>query len=167
MHRPGRWRKSAAAAIAAACAALCVSVPAAQCAVAVLHDDSGADAKFSRSRAENVRRLLAEAGIESEAFPVSSLESALAPPAAVAHFVWVSKIPPAGKAALSKYAARGGKVVVHGSFSADLAEICGLAPPRVEYVEPPPGGVAWTGFAFDGPPPLDAPRSVENRVGKV
>ncbi len=150
----------AAALFAAAC-------PATASPVAVAFDDAGADAKFSRSRAVNVQRLLAAAGLESSLHPVSALAGGLAPDVSVLHVVWISRLPSASDKAVRAFVARGGKVVVHGSFSPELAGIMGLATPSIDYETPRPGASAWTGFELPAPRLLDAPERVDNRVAKV
>ncbi len=135
--------------------------------VVVIHDDSGDDAKFSRSRAVNVQRLLDEAGLPSSLHPSSALAAALAAPTAVAHFVWASALPADAPRQLSSFVARGGRLVVHGSTSPALAAALGLEKPEVSYEEPAPGGVAWTCWAFSGTPPFDSPKRIDNRAAKV
>lgn len=155
---------------AAALAALFFAAPHLTAApVAVLYDGEGADAKFSRSRAVNVQRLLAASGLESTLWSVADLAAGRGPDAEVRvlHAVWVSKLPPAADRAVRAFTGRGGKVVVHGSFSPELSRIMGLAPPVVEYEEPMAGAVAWTAFVLPPPRLLNAPERVENRVGKI
>ena len=125
-----------------------------------------ADARFGRSRAENVRVLLAEAGAPVALFPLSALRQALSEPCRVAHLVRVNRLTREEKALVEAFVARGGRLVVHSSYSPDLAALFGLEPPRDEWAEAAAGDV-WTGYALSAPLPLHAPSFVPNRTPRV
>lgn len=153
---------------AALFAALVSTVAAATAPCAVVWDDRGAAgaAKFSKSRAENAVSLLARGGIRAPLFPLSRLAEALAEPCRVLHLVLPDAATAADGAALSKFAGRGGKVVVHGSYSPVVAEFFGLQKPSAASSAPRRGG-AWTGYALADPRPLNSPPFVANGVKKV
>ena len=174
--RPGPLRALFAAAVSAAAFASAAPAAAKSAArapvpgpaVAVVWDDRGeaAAAKFSRSRAENVVSLLSRGGLEAAVFPLSRLAAAASAERRALHLVLPDAATAGDRAVLEAFVARGGGVVVHGSFSPVLAGFFGLAKPVVSYVRPSGGG-AWTGYRFDAPRPLNAPASVSNRAAMV
>jgi len=126
-----------------------------------------ADARFGRSRADNVRSLLERGGVPAAVFPLSALRQALAEPCLVAHMVRIARLSKEEKALVEAFVARGGRLVVYESFSPELAALFGLVPPREERVEPSAAGDAWTGFALASPVPLHAPAFLPNRTPRV
>ena len=146
------------------------AVPAATAEVCAVFDDlrAVADAKFSKSRAESVSRLLARGGLEAPVFPLSALRAALAEPCRVAHLVLLDAVSSADRAALDAFAARGGRVVVHGATAPELAAFFGVSrPDPARDYRFPPGGGSWEEFRFSGTPPLNAPARIANRAAKV
>ena len=126
-----------------------------------------ADARFGRSRADNVRSLLAGGGLPASVFPLSALRQALAEPCRVAHLVRISRLTKEERRLVEDFVARGGRLVVYESFSPELAAIFGLVPPREERVGPSAAGDAWTGLALTPPLPLHAPAFLPNRTPRV
>lgn len=135
---------------------------------AVVWDDRGADAatRFSKSRAVNAVSLLGQGGIDAALFPLSQLGAAVREPCAVVHLVIPDGATVADRKVLDGFCDRGGRIVVHGSFSAVLAGFFGLAKPSVAYADAPKGA-EWTGYGFNGPKPLNAPDFVANPTPKV
>ena len=151
--RPGPLRALFAAAISAAAFASAAPAAAKSAArapvpgpaVAVVWDDRGeaAAAKFSRSRAENVVSLLSRGGLEAAVFPLSRLAAAASAERRALHLVLPDAATAGDRAVLEAFVARGGGVVVHGSFSPVLAGFFGLAKPVVSYVRPSGGGACF------------------------
>ena len=163
--RGGVFRTALAA--AALAAAVCVSRAAgadgAKC--AVLWDDrsGGFESKFSKSRAENVASLLSQGGVDAPVRPLSEIAAASAGACKVLHLVLPEGASGADSKALDSFASRGGKVVVHGSFSPVVSDFFGLEKRGPEYVKPKNGG-AWTGYRLEAGRPLNAPESIDNRT---
>ncbi|MBQ7666485.1 MAG: hypothetical protein IJS46_00630 [Kiritimatiellae bacterium] len=136
---------------------------------AVVWDDRSAEgaARFSLSRARNAVSLLAQGGVQAALFPLSRLDDATAEPRRVVHLVIPDGATEADAKTLGAFFSRGGRVVVHGSFSAHVAGFFGLEKPKMEFVAPSKGGGQWSGYAFSAPKPLNAPDFVANPVSKV
>lgn len=133
--------------------------------VCFVHDDAGADAAFSKSRALAASRRLALSGLEAPVFPMGALATALAAPCRVAHFVFPGRFSAGDLAAVRAFVAGGGRLVVHGADDPGLCALFGLRPPALPGLEPEKG--AWTGFDFCEPPPLHAPASVAQAAPRV
>ena len=134
--------------------------------VCIVYGDVGPDAKLARSRAVAAQRHLALIGVDAPLRPQSEITDALSPTCSVAHLVSPRDPSPEQLASLRGFLDRGGRLVVHSSSSAALCGLFGVQPPPSEGVSGA-RGAGWTGFAFDGEPPLLAPDFVPQRTPSV
>ena len=119
------------------------------------------DVGYSRAMARDMGRWMV--GV-AEVFPDSKIKEALARPRTVAHLLSLAEPPADVLAEIDKFLARGGKIVVYNTGSAELSRRVGVEPRR--YLTVPSFG-EWAGFRFSGSPPLNAPAVVRQMTNAI